>query len=198
MRIYCESMEVHEKSFEVYLKVLAMDDVSAIVENANDPEIARSVSAPGTFPNPYEKSDAVEFVKAATDARKHMREVHFGIHHVKYGLIGACALMKIDIKNKSAELGYWLGKVYWGRGYTKQALRLLEYLAFNALELNRLYANTYTFNTRSSELLAALSFNIEGLHKQVELHGDTYVDEYTFALLKNEYQDSITPRITEG
>lgn len=190
-------MEIKESSFEVYLKLLAMDDVGAIVENANDPEIAESVSAPGTFPNPYEKSDAVEFIKSTIEARKRMAEIHFGIHHVKYGLIGACALMKIDMRNKNAELGYWLGKVYWGRGYTKQALRLLEYLAFRTLELNRIYARTYTSNTRSAELLSALGYSVEGLHKQVELHGSKYVDEYEFALLNSEYSDSIEPRISE-
>ncbi|MDE1868823.1 MAG: GNAT family N-acetyltransferase [Candidatus Micrarchaeota archaeon] len=190
-------MELVQKGFDVYIKLLAMDDVGAIVENANDPEVARSVSAPGTFPSPYEKSDAIEFVKATIAARKEMRGLHFGIHHVKYGLIGACTLMNIDIRNKTAEIGYWLGKVYWGQGYTKQALRLLEYLAFIELELNRLYAYTYTFNTRSSELLAGLGYSIEGLHKQAELHGDKYVDKYAFALLKSEYADDIKPRITE-
>ena len=58
-----------------------------------------------------------------------------------------------DVERISAEIGYWLGEEYWGRGIATTAVRALTRQAFATFELNRLFAVPYADNTASIRVL---------------------------------------------
>jgi ribosomal-protein-alanine N-acetyltransferase len=76
--------------------------------------------------------------------------------------IGACDLSDIDTHHRRAEVGYLLGREFWGQGYALEAMRVVVAYATNALKLERLTARTHTGNKRSTALLERLGFKLEG------------------------------------
>ena len=77
-------------------------------------------------------------------------------------LIGTCTLFAFHTASRRAELGYALGRPYWGAGYMHEALTALVDYAFDALDLHRLEADIDPRNAASARTLERLGFQKEG------------------------------------
>ena len=102
-------------------------------------------------------------------------------------LIGRISLFDFNPRNKSAELGYWLLDEYVGHGYMSFALKFLcSSLLNNSLILNKIYAQTAEFNTRSVKMLETIGFCKDGvLREHHEKNGILYAD-YIYSLTTND------------
>ncbi|MDE0628298.1 MAG: GNAT family N-acetyltransferase [Bryobacterales bacterium] len=96
------------------------------------------------FPHPYAIDDARRFIAFA---RRGDPETTFAVtvDDVSVGAIGAT--LRDDVERCSAEVGYWLGEPYWGRGIATTALAGFTRYAFPAYNLERLYAVPFASNT---------------------------------------------------
>lgn len=78
--------------------------------------------------------------------------------------IGSCGLMFGDvlntahIRNDEAEIGYWLGKPFWGHGLIPEAVRALLWRAFNELGLSTVWCGFYDGNTKSKRVCEKCGF----------------------------------------
>ena len=64
----------------------------------------------------------------------------------------------LPIGENEAEIGYWLGEDFWGKGYVTEAtLRVLQY-AFDELHLTQLWASAYKENIASQRVLEKCGF----------------------------------------
>ena len=78
-------------------------------------------------------------------------------------LIGSIGLLlqgesRLSVGKNEAEIGYWLGEDFWGKGYvTEAALRVLQY-AFDELHLTQLWASAYKENIASQRVLEKCGF----------------------------------------
>ncbi len=188
-------MEVRSKNLRVYLKGLEAGDTEALAKNANNDEIAHYIGRPGDFPNPYTEENAAYFIEDAIRKRNERSAFHFGIRLNDGKLIGACGAHTIDYRDLRAEIGYWLGRTYWGKGYAKEALALLLGFCFNNLRLNRVSVSVLAFNERSIKLLHSMNFSKEGTLRQNTLHEDKFVDDLVFSILKREYDAAASAEI---
>lgn len=191
-------MLVSSKGFSVSLRMLSVDDADAIAEHANDYDVVYNIAELGTFPFPYNRSDALEFIDSATRALINGSEFHYAV--VIKGtdeLVGIAGIKNIDYKNRKCEVGYWLGKQFWGRGYASEAVSLLLYVAFMSLNLNKVYATVFTFNERSAAVLQQLGFKREGVIRENIFHVDKFVDDIMFGLLRSEYKPAENVEVTE-
>lgn len=188
-------MKISARAFRVYLASLKPDDAGPIMELANDREVASNI--PG-MPHPYLAGHAMNLVSFAIERYRTEEEFHMGVRLPDKGLIGLCALSNIDRGNMKAELGYWLGRNYWSRGYGKEALTLMLALGFSKIGLNRIYAKVLTTNERSIRLLRSLGFSNEGTNREEVHHGGRFVDDFSFALLKKEFGTRNDIEITES
>ena len=68
-----------------------------------------------------------------------------------------------DIEQFSAEIGYWLGEPFWGRGIVSEALVMVTEHAFQRLNLLRLFAFAFTENVGSVRVLEKAGFIREGI-----------------------------------
>jgi [ribosomal protein S5]-alanine N-acetyltransferase len=101
--------------------------------------------------------------------------------------IGVAGLT-VTPRDAKAELAYWIGREYWGRGYaTEAALAALRY-GFEGLRLNRIYADCLARNTQSARILRKLGMSREGLLRQDAYHRGAYEDIELYAVLKGEYE----------
>ncbi|MDE1871170.1 MAG: GNAT family N-acetyltransferase [Candidatus Micrarchaeota archaeon] len=187
-------MRISASGFRVHLETLSIGDAKGIVESANDAEVA--ASTPG-MPYPYSMEQAMQFIGFARQTYIAREEFHMGIQMGNGGVVGLCALANIDRQNLRAELGYFVGTAHRGKGYGKEALRLMLGFGFGTLGLNRIYAKVLTDNLRSASLLDSLGFRNEGRNREDVLSLGRFLDDYTFGILRKEYSDSAPVVVTD-
>lgn len=100
--------------------------------------------------------------------------------------IGWCALSKWNPNYRSARLGYCLGEAAWGQGFTTEAAGALLQWAFDALDLNRVQAETDTRNTASSRVLEKLGFVREGRLREDCIVDGVVSDSWVYGLLRRD------------
>jgi RimJ/RimL family protein N-acetyltransferase len=106
--------------------------------------------------------------------------------------IGTCLLFRLEEASSRAELGYALGRQYWGQGLMREALVELLSAAFGSMGLRRIEAEVNTRNAASAKLLAWLGFTKEGLLRKrwvVKGHAE---DVEVFGLLRGELRSETT------
>jgi RimJ/RimL family protein N-acetyltransferase len=98
------------------LRPLAPADAPRLAELANDFDVVKMT---GGMPFPYALADAERFIARATAADPD-REVHFAVDLVGEGPVGCVGFYPHE--TLGPELGYWLGRPYWGRGIATEML----------------------------------------------------------------------------
>jgi len=101
--------------------------------------------------------------------------------------IGTCLLFRFDEGSARAELGYVLGRVFWGQGLMREALEALIGCSFGTLGLRRLEAEVDTRNRSSARLLERLGFTKEGLLRQRWVAKGEAKDVEMFGLLRSDW-----------
>ncbi|MBV7536381.1 GNAT family N-acetyltransferase [Duganella sp. sic0402] len=108
-------------------------------------------------------------------------------------VIGSVTLYAFDQRNHRCEMGYILGRPYWGQRYTQEALRALIAHAFGPLELRRLEADIHPDNIASERLLQSLHFQREGHLRERWFVGDEVSDSIIYGLLRRDWEAAIHP-----
>ncbi len=130
------------------LRPWRLDDVAALAEIANDPDVARYVSH--RFPSPYTRGDAEAFIKLQLDEA----EVRNWAIEVDGALAGGIGITLGALeRDGNAMIGYWLGKRFWGRGVAADAVRALTAHTLATLRPRRLWANVIAGNPASARVL---------------------------------------------
>ncbi|WP_394781876.1 GNAT family N-acetyltransferase [Undibacterium sp.] len=102
-------------------------------------------------------------------------------------VIGSCVLFKLDEESLRGELGYALGRQYWGNGYMHEALSLVVEHAFRRLALHRLEAEIDPRNEHSANSLLRLGFVLEGTLRERWIDGDDISDAGLYGLLARDW-----------
>lgn len=85
------------------------------------------------------------------------------------------------------ELGYWIGKQYWGQGISTYAAKQLCDFAFRTLDINRICASALEVNVGSWRVMEKLGMRREGTFiKAIYQDGEFFNDLY-YAVLREEY-----------
>jgi RimJ/RimL family protein N-acetyltransferase len=168
----------------IFLKKLSMDELDGnYVTWLNDPEVCRYNSH---GEQAYTREMAKKFIGLLEG--DDTREV-WAVYLKETGLhIGNISLQRIDRKNRNAEIAYLFGeKQYWGKGYAKEASRVLLKHAFGDLKLHRVYFGTNIHNLAMQKLGEGLSFKKEGVLKDAQFKNGSFNDVVMFGLLAEEY-----------
>ena len=102
-------------------------------------------------------------------------------------LIGSLTLFNLDFNHRRAEIGYALGREYWGQGYMNEALQALLAYAFETLDFHRIEADIDPRNTASIKTVERLGFKREGyLRERWQTNGEIQ-DAFFYGLLRQEW-----------
>ncbi|MGL6162488.1 GNAT family N-acetyltransferase [Microbulbifer sp.] len=105
-------------------------------------------------------------------------------------IVGTCTLAGIDRHNRHADIGFALGREYWGRGLMLQALPAVIEFAFNRLKLHRIGADADPRNVASIRVLEKLDFQREGLLRECYFHMGEVQDALLFSLLRRDWAEA--------
>lgn len=162
---------------EIKLRPWNIEDAESLVENANNFEIARFMS--DAFPYPYTIEHAKNFIAFATkDDPIHI----FAIEMNGKAAGGIGIHPQADIMKKNAELGYWLGEKYWGKGIISKAILEIIPWAFNTYDITRIYARPFGTNIASQKVLEKAGFVLEARIKDNIFKNGAYLDELIYAI----------------
>ena len=102
-------------------------------------------------------------------------------------LVGAISLMGMATGHQ-AELGYWIGKVYWAQGFCTEAAGAVLRYAFTGLGLVRVHARHLSRNPASGRVLQKLLMQPEGCQRQQVKKWDKFEDVELYGILKHEWE----------
>jgi RimJ/RimL family protein N-acetyltransferase len=141
------------KTARLSLRAPLHSDVAAMVALAGDRRVAENTAR---IPHPYSAADAVTLLASINQTGG---ETVFAIE-LDGALIGMCGL---DPRQDGAELGYWLGLPFWGRGYATEAARALIDYAFAKLGYEELSSGARVSNPASRRVLEKCGFQWTGV-----------------------------------
>lgn len=142
------------------LRSPAAQDVSRLAALANDPDIARMTLR---MPHPYSAEDAESFILAVA-GQDPSRAATFLIEHEDHGPVGVIGLF--EDKDPAPEVGYWIGRPFWGRGYATEALEAALVWASKRWKRRALVAGHFSDNAASGRVLEKAGFLYTGEVRQ--------------------------------
>lgn len=132
-----------------------------------------------------EKSlEAIKFYKALAA----VNELHvFVFEHVNDSKpIGMVFIKNIDPRTNKCELAYFIDKGHTNKGYTSLAVQQAIDIAFNKLNLNKVYCRIATDNEASNKLALRSGFQLEGvLRKEYRINNGDLIDLNYYGRLKS-------------
>lgn len=111
---------------------------------------------------------------------------NFAITTAADGLIGSIGL-SLYLDHARGEMGYWIGKPYWGRGYVTEAATEILRVGFEVLGLHRIHAHHMTGNPASGTVLRKLGMRHEGTLHHHTLKWGEFHDIECYGLLADEF-----------
>lgn len=164
---------------KIELRPWQIDDLDSLIENGNNFEVARFMT--DVFPHPYTEEAARRFIDLAT-TEKPKRLKAIAVDGMAVGGIGIHP--KTDVLKKNAELGYWLGQAYWGKGIASQVVPQMVKFAFETYDITRLYACVYGNNKASQRVLEKCGFKLEAHFDKTIFKNGEFLDELIYAVRK--------------
>jgi RimJ/RimL family protein N-acetyltransferase len=154
-------------------------DRDAIVRRANNRNVW--INLRDRFPHPYTVNDARRWLDSVIG---HEPETNFAIAVAGEAVGGIGFSLQYDVERRSAEIGYWLGEDYWGRGIATDALIAVSESAFANYDVCRLHAHVFEWNQASVRVLEKAGYVFEGrLRKSVTKEGKT-IDSLLYAMIR--------------
>jgi len=162
----------------VTLRKWKRSDVDALAKIANNKNIADSLR--DLFPFPYKKKDAKTWIE---NVKKDEPQANFCIEAdgLVAGSIGF--VLKEDVYRKNAEVGYFIGEEFWGRGIATEAIRQIMEHIQNNFDVVRIYAEVFEHNIASMKALEKNGFHLEGIRKKAVIKNGVIMDDYVWVKL---------------
>ena len=168
------------------LRFLREADLPAVYDIFSHPEVMRYWS----YPPWTDRSQAQQWLINVQEGYRTRNALQLGIERrADHVLVGTCTLFQFHVASRRAEIGYALGRPYWGSGYMHEALQALLRYAFQTLDLNRLEADIDPRNVASARILERLGFQKEGHLRERWIVNGEISDTRLYGLLRREWQE---------
>ncbi len=168
------------------LRPFAMADAEAMWRNwASDPEVTKFLTWPA-----HESVDVSKMVLSDWTSQ-YERPDYYQWAIVPKDLmepIGSMAVVHQNEKHQRVEIGYCIGKNWWRRGYTSEALSRLVRFFFEELEVRRVEARHDPHNPGSGAVMRKSGMHYEGTLRQYGWNNQGICDEVVYSILREEHE----------
>jgi len=165
------------------LRPFELTDAAAVQRLAGEREIADTTL---TVPHPYLDGMAEAWIATHRELWEKQDHAIFAVTPPSDGVVGAIGL-HLHLAHRRAELGYWIGRPFWNRGYATEAARALITFGFETLQLNRVHASHLTRNPASGRVMTKAGMTFEGILRQHIVKWDRPEDLAEYSILREEY-----------
>lgn len=168
------------------LRPLCLEDLDRIWPYVSNSEISIEMSW-----NPHKtKEQTLTFLKDVESAfgrTSYTWAVLFGDKFC--GIFSLIAIKKTHraLTYNNAELAYWLGPEFQGKGIMTEAGKAVLKFAFDVLDLNKIFVSHHSVNSNSKKLIERLNFRFLYEEKRAFMKNDEWKDVCHYEVLKSEY-----------
>jgi len=185
------------ETLRLVLRPFGSADVQPVAQLVNDEQLSRNLR---TFTYPFSIDDAGRWVGELSGEWETGKSAVFAICRKATDqilddgadplLVGAVGIV-IEQPSNRAEVGFWVGRQYWGQGIATEACVSLLDFAFGQLGLNKVYAECLTRNPASSAVLQKVGMVQEGVLAKHFRKSQTeeYCDVQVFGLLRSVWNE---------
>jgi len=161
----------------INLRPFISADAPALLQLLNNTNVTRYLSS--RLPTPYTAEDAQWWINTGSKVGT-IRAIE--VEQAFIGCVGAEP--GIFEQAHAAEIGYWIGEPYWGRGYVSQALAEMTECLFAQDGITRLFAPVFDPNLASMRVLEKCGYQREGIARKGAFKNGQYYDKHIFSKLK--------------
>jgi len=169
------------------LREMRFEDAKVLHTYSLDPEFRQYEN------NPMTLRDFEDIAKWMSDMKRHMKRstYYFTLTppHSPDIAMGSVYVAIRDEDHQQAEVGYILGKPYWGKGYMTEAVKAVIDFAFTHMPIHRLYAECISENQGSVRVLQKVGMRQEAHLRHTHYFSGRWWDTYIFALLADEWHN---------
>jgi len=164
-------IELKNYTIEIAEQFAAYRNNPAIFENGYD-----------KVPNPFTLKDGKAFIRLQLEQKPAQRKLIYWEDQF-VGEIGIT--IKEDVFRLSAEMGYFIGEPFWGKGIATKSIQLMTDYVFNTFNIIRIEAGVFEFNKPSMRVLEKNGFYLESIKKKAAFKNGKIIDDYLWVKLKN-------------
>lgn len=155
-------------------------DAPRITALLNNYEVTKNLAR---VPYPYTLNMALDWL-IRQKSEWSPESITFAICEKRMGLIGFCGTHR---ESQAAEIGYWLGQPYWGKGYMSEATRAVISWYFANSGANRLISGVFYFNHASLAIQRKFGFVETGIGKRICLAQNAEIDHIETELTRDAF-----------
>lgn len=157
-------------------------DCDSLAANANNVKIWNNVM--DHFPHPYTKQDAFDYITMVKAMPTEPMRFAIEVDGHAVGSIGFSS--EGDIERVTAEIGYWLGEEYWGKGIMSRVVRDVAKYAFEYFHYEKVFALVFDYNPASMRVLEKAGFKLEAILHKAAVKNGKIIDFYYYSIMKGE------------
>lgn len=167
---------------DIHLTEFRASDLSALVELLSVREIYDNTLR---IPWPYTVAEAEAWLQIThKPPRAGWLDRNWAIRNAGAALLGGIGLIGYPSSPHRAEIGYWLGRPFWGRGIMPRVVESVCDHAFTVLSLQKITANVFAGNLASARVLEKSGFQEEGFLRKHHYKDGVFIDARVFGRLK--------------
>jgi len=169
----------------VSLRTIQREDQGRLADLYDDLELQSLVSSRQPAPESRAAWEA-DFDRNLSKSEGVSDSVGFAIE-IEGEIAGKCGLHHIDRYSQVCQLGIWLGRDYWGKGYGPDAVRILLDYAFRHLNLHKVCLEVLADDERAVGAYRKVGFVEEGRLREQAWHNGTYRDTLRMGVLRTQW-----------
>jgi [ribosomal protein S5]-alanine N-acetyltransferase len=167
------------------LREFALEDAPNVHRLVGEWEVAHTLLR---VPHPYEDGMAQEWIATHRPAYEAGERVSWAVALRDEGALVGSITLHLHPLHDNAELGYWIGKPYWGCGYATEAVEEVVRYGFEDLGLHRIHANHLGSNPASGKVMRKVGMSPEGVRPEHYKKWETYEDRVDYGLLARDWR----------
>lgn len=148
---------------------------------ANDPRV--NFYLRNTFPYPYTLDHAISFIHQVI--QNNAIEFAIVVDNICIGCIGAT--IQQDIYKYNAEIGYWIGYDYWGKGITRSVVSMFMQYLFENFHIHKIFAEVFSENKASIHVLKKNNFKQEAFLKEHIYKNNQFYDCEIYSCIREDF-----------
>lgn len=182
------------KTQRLTLRKFTLDDANAMFHNwASDPEVTKFMTWPAHTDVGITRMVIESWVKEYDREDYYQWAIEF-----EGEPIGSISVIYTDAKTCKSEIGYCIGRNWWHRGITSEALAAVMELLFKEVGVNRIQARHDTNNPHSGGVMRKCGMTYEGTLRQEARNNQGIVDSCIYGILRNEYFNGETEAVSRN
>ena len=167
------------------LREFTLEDAPNVRRLVGEWEVAYSLLI---VPHPYKDGMAQEWIATHRPAYEAGERVSWAVTLREEGALVGSITMHLHPLHDNAELGYWIGKPYWGCGYATEAAEEVVRYGFEDLALHRIHAKHFGSNPASGRVMRKVGMSLEGVRPEHLKKWETYEDRVDYGLLARDWR----------